>query len=315
MTTTPDDRRDDEQNPVSGPEPSPGTPDQPPAEPYAPPSYGTPDAAGGGYAAPSYGTPPEPSTDAYPPPSYGTPTEQPYAPPGYGTPTDQPYAPPGYGATPTARPYSASGPTGWPTDQPYGSPGSGQQQPPWGTSYGAPTGAPGQQGWPGAGAQPGYPAAPFPGAAGAYPAPYGSGMPPLATWGKRALGALLDFIVPGMVLSSLLSSIFRVQPGEVNWASNIGTLLIYLALAAYSAKTGQTWGRQVARTQLVGADGRPIGLGKSFLRYILHLVDSIPLLIGWLWPLWDAKRQTFADKIMGTYVVDVSQTGPVNVER
>ena len=24
---------------------------------------------------------------------------------------------------------------------------------------------------------------------------------------------------------------------------------------------------------------------------------------GWLFPLWDAKRQTFADKIIGTVVV------------
>jgi uncharacterized RDD family membrane protein YckC len=26
--------------------------------------------------------------------------------------------------------------------------------------------------------------------------------------------------------------------------------------------------------------------------------------VGYLWPLWDDKRQTFADKILGTVVVE-----------
>jgi hypothetical protein len=29
--------------------------------------------------------------------------------------------------------------------------------------------------------------------------------------------------------------------------------------------------------------------------------------IGYLWPLWDGKRQTFADKIVGTVVIRPAQ--------
>jgi len=35
----------------------------------------------------------------------------------------------------------------------------------------------------------------------------------------------------------------------------------------------------------------------------VHIVDGLSLFIGYLWPLWDKKRQTFADKIMSTVVV------------
>ena len=35
-----------------------------------------------------------------------------------------------------------------------------------------------------------------------------------------------------------------------------------------------------------------------------HVLDSLPCYLGYLWPLWDAKRQTFADKIMSTVVVE-----------
>jgi uncharacterized RDD family membrane protein YckC len=46
--------------------------------------------------------------------------------------------------------------------------------------------------------------------------------------------------------------------------------------------------------------GQPIGFGLSVVRQIAHIVDSIICYIGFLWPLWDPKRQTLADKIMRT---------------
>lgn len=32
-------------------------------------------------------------------------------------------------------------------------------------------------------------------------------------------------------------------------------------------------------------------------------MDSLACIIGWLFPVRDAKRQTFADKILGTVVI------------
>ncbi len=41
----------------------------------------------------------------------------------------------------------------------------------------------------------------------------------------------------------------------------------------------------------------------AFGRDICHILDSLACYIGWLFPLWDAKRQTFADKIISTVVI------------
>ena len=49
--------------------------------------------------------------------------------------------------------------------------------------------------------------------------------------------------------------------------------------------------------------GEPIGGGMAFARDICHILDSLACYIGWLFPLWDARRQTFADKIISTVVV------------
>jgi RDD family len=48
---------------------------------------------------------------------------------------------------------------------------------------------------------------------------------------------------------------------------------------------------------------QPIGFGMSIVRQIAHFVDGAICYIGYLFPLWDAKRQTLADKIMSTVCV------------
>jgi len=52
-------------------------------------------------------------------------------------------------------------------------------------------------------------------------------------------------------------------------------------------------------------DGQVVGAGTSVGRGFLHIIDGLPLYLGYLWPLWDAKKQTFADKIVQTVVVKI----------
>jgi uncharacterized RDD family membrane protein YckC len=47
---------------------------------------------------------------------------------------------------------------------------------------------------------------------------------------------------------------------------------------------------------------QPIGVWRSVLRQLTHVVDVVPLGVGFLWPLWDRRRQTFADKLSSTVV-------------
>jgi len=41
----------------------------------------------------------------------------------------------------------------------------------------------------------------------------------------------------------------------------------------------------------------------AILRRLAHILDSASCYIGYLWPLWDDKSQTFADKVCTTIVV------------
>ncbi len=80
----------------------------------------------------------------------------------------------------------------------------------------------------------------------------------------------------------------------------IGTIAFFVMYCRAVGKTGQFWGHRAAGVRIVNTDGSPIGAGKAFGRYLLHYLDSAVCYLGFLWPLWDSKKQTWADKIVGT---------------
>lgn len=173
--------------------------------------------------------------------------------------------------------------------------GSTAPPPPPGGSYQAPPtaghGTAPQAGGYGAPASGGYGAP----AAGGY-----TGAPmPYAEWPKRALSALIDTVGPFLV-AAIFYSINRPL-GAVVWLAALGWALYNAYLGG---QTGQSYGKKTAGTRLVlEATGQPPGGGLGIGRYFVHIVDSIPCYLGYLWPLWDSKKQTFADKILKTVVV------------
>ena len=131
---------------------------------------------------------------------------------------------------------------------------------------------------------------------------------PLAGFGARVISCLIDYVAPVIVLNLLIS--LGVALGSPTWPLVLGAVG-YLGLLGFGiwnsgylqGTTGQSLGRRVARTKLVAIEtGQPVGFGSAMARQICHGVEFG---IGYLWPLWDGKRQTFADKISNTVVIRV----------
>ncbi|MBO9556248.1 RDD family protein [Cellulomonas sp.] len=136
-----------------------------------------------------------------------------------------------------------------------------------------------------------------------------------APWWRRALGSLLDGAlvaavawlatgspvpVPFLLTPALLNGIDVVEPaGTFSWWT-AGAVSVVLLLQAF---TGVTPGKSVVGIRVVReSDHEPAGLLRTAGREVLHVLDWI-LLIGWLRPLWNARRQTFADTLASTVVV------------
>jgi uncharacterized RDD family membrane protein YckC len=122
---------------------------------------------------------------------------------------------------------------------------------------------------------------------------------PYASWIQRVGAYLIDF-APIWILEGIFYG--------------IGILRVLVALAALGwtiynrwyqgGTTGQSLGKKVLNLRLVSEQtGQPIGPLMAFVRDICHFIDGIICYIGFLFPLWDAKRQTLADKIVKTVVI------------
>jgi uncharacterized RDD family membrane protein YckC len=126
---------------------------------------------------------------------------------------------------------------------------------------------------------------------------------------------LIDWVAPVITLNLLLS--LAAPTNGTEWRPVIDAVA-YLGLVGFGiwnsgylqGTTGRSIGRWVAGIKLVSIQtGQPVGFRRALARQICHVVD---IGIGYLWPLCDRKRQTFADKIFGTIVV---RTGAVTKDR
>ena len=86
--------------------------------------------------------------------------------------------------------------------------------------------------------------------------------------------------------------------------AGVVSFVIQLYFIYMEGTTGQSPGKKLTNIRVISEQtGQPIGFGMAFVRKLAHILDAIPCYVGFLWPLFDAKKQTFADKVMNTVVV------------
>lgn len=154
--------------------------------------------------------------------------------------------------------------------------------------------------------------APPPPSGGAQPTPGGAtGVPgPLASWGQRVIaflitiGMVIGFYIVGFILILIVGAVSDVLGFLVSlvvWLASIGLAFYFYYL---DGESGGHPGKRLTGLKTVNAEtGQTIGGGMGIVRYLAHFVDSIICYIGYLFPLWDEKRQTIADKLLTTVVV------------
>lgn len=122
-----------------------------------------------------------------------------------------------------------------------------------------------------------------------------------ASWIQRVGAALIDY-APIFILDAIF---FRIT--VIKWLISLAGLGWTIYNRWYQGgTTGQSLGKKVLNLRLVSEQtGEPIGPLMAFVRDICHIIDSIICYIGYLFPLWTAKKQTIADMIVKTVVVPV----------
>jgi uncharacterized RDD family membrane protein YckC len=184
-------------------------------------------------------------------------------------------------------------------------------------------------------APPSYPEAPT----GGFPPPPSFESPtdgPYATWGTRLGGYLIDFVIFLVVLvvlyipfrhsHALQVHLMMARHGQRRRNVSLAPFLIvaplYIAYATFlcGGGRGQTVGMMAVRVRVVrdgtlGAIGYGRAFGRALFEQVLRLITGVFFLLGIVWlldmlfPLWDQKRQTLHDKVAGTVVIRVPNSG------
>ncbi|MGH3559304.1 MAG: RDD family protein, partial [Mycobacterium sp.] len=131
-----------------------------------------------------------------------------------------------------------------------------------------------------------------------------------APWWVRAVALAVD-VLPGVAVVATMALTALSEPlRDVWWWScvSVGGLAILLTAAnrlLLPASTGWSLGRAVFGIAVVRSDDAstgPVGPWRLLLRDLAHLLDTASVFVGWLWPLWDQGRRTFADMLVRTEV-------------
>jgi len=130
-----------------------------------------------------------------------------------------------------------------------------------------------------------------------------------SSWGRRVAAYLLDSLIMFVPLFVVIGVAAAADVWAVALIGYVGTLVlpfVYFTFFHGDAR-GQTPGKRVLGIRVVGDEtGRSIGYGRAFGRYAITFVFGffvLPIILDYLWPLWDSKNQALHDKVVGSVVV------------
>lgn len=146
--------------------------------------------------------------------------------------------------------------------------------------------------------------------------------------GKRVAAFIIDGLIVFAVNAILFIALTEKIPGKClgggitingdchGWTSDgkrttwllVTTLVALLIYVVLPGIKGISPGKAMMGIKLVNAEGRPPGVLRAFLRYVLLIVDAFPYLIpyltGFIVALNSERNQRVGDMAAGTFVID-----------
>ncbi|MFC7491163.1 MULTISPECIES: RDD family protein [unclassified Knoellia] len=157
---------------------------------------------------------------------------------------------------------------------------------------------------------------------------------PVAGFGTRALALIIDSLLSligliPIIIGAVLLVMAAPDTDELGYTIDgtgdgglaaTGGILLFLGVVLMigiqiwnrifkMGRTGQSVGKKVMGLKLIHeSTGQPIGALQSFLRELLGgLVNQI-FYLSYLWMLWDDNKQTLADKVVHSTVIEVPKS-------
>jgi len=121
---------------------------------------------------------------------------------------------------------------------------------------------------------------------------------------------MVDKVVNLLVRTRLSENVKTIIESSVNSlmaSSIVMTLFVIAYFTFFWTLVGFTPGKAVIGLKVVRKNGSNISFFRALLRLFGYWISSIPFFLGFLWVLWDPKRQGWHDKLAGTQVIYISK--------
>jgi len=116
---------------------------------------------------------------------------------------------------------------------------------------------------------------------------------------RRFGGALIDALVV-LVVEFILKAVLDSAGVALSLVFSFGYYTYF------HGRTGQTPGDAALGIRVVDIEsGEVIGYGRAFGRALVSIVSGLVIAIGYLWMLWDPRKQTWHDKAVRSIPVRV----------
>lgn len=122
-----------------------------------------------------------------------------------------------------------------------------------------------------------------------------------ASFGTRFLAMLIDGVIIS-IITNLLG--FGYSMSAIGYAANsprLALMLIYTL--GFWIWQSATPGKLLLGLKIVEINGQNLTWQKAILRYVGYYISALAIGLGFLWILFDEKKQGWHDKIAGTYVI------------
>lgn len=111
----------------------------------------------------------------------------------------------------------------------------------------------------------------------------------------------LAFLVDAIILQGIGILVFMGNTPQIgNMAMYLPGILYILGFWIWKSATP---GKMLLGIKIVGADGKAMTSSQALLRYLGYMLSGFVLGLGFIWAIFDRKKQGWHDKIADTYVV------------
>lgn len=143
---------------------------------------------------------------------------------------------------------------------------------------------------------------------------------------RRVAAAIIDSLILLPLLGIILYLMYGYSYFDLNadpartlaarglWEPLIKTVAPILITVLLWVKFLGTPGKLLLDCRVVHAEtGQALSFWRALLRYLAYYVSALPVMLGFLWIIWDKRKQGFHDKIARSVVV-IYDDSPVTLE-